>query len=737
MIRLLLPILLLLPLISQGQGRSKALVIGISKYSQLSKESQLQYADDDALDFYNFLLSKSAGDFDSASIRLLLNEKATAAEIYGALDWLIDEARENDRIIIYFSGHGDIETKTVRQRGFLLAHDSPRAGYKVGGTIDITTLQDYLETLVSENKARVLLVTDACRSGKLAGGAAGATHTTAALQENWAKITKVLSSQAGELSGESKEWGNGHGIFTYTLLNGLWGMADSNKDGLVSLSELNIYLSQEVPKATGESQHPVISGDLKATMSKADATMVAAISAKTTGQDLKMLIASAKGSTGLMDTTTLRLYGQFNNAILKNDLILPTGSNAFFYYKELVEKNKKNAVLNNDVRRSLVARLEDAAQKVLNKYISQEAVTEGDYTLARQELDTALALISKDHSRYKAMLSRKLFLESNILGCTCNKDDVAPEVAAASLKLLRQAVALEPDASYLYNSMGNAHFYGKKYDSAILNYNKSIQLAPTWAYPVNNLGTAFRAKKQYDKAFEKYSAAAKLTPLDPHASNLAGNTYMQLKKYDLAIVEYKKVLLLDSAEYIHNNLGTAYFFKKDYEKSVYYFDKAVAQDFAYAYDYGILYYGIKKFDLSKKYYGDFLRNLDYDHFENSYKYDAQYPVDSNGNFVNGQDPLNPASYDLPYVYKTLGEMAERDKNLPLSYVYKGCMYFWKSNSEPTKAHEWFEKSVKTGLKFKPGQAAPVDLKVMEWISSLVKQYDNLSWEEVVARISDK
>jgi len=88
----------------------------------------------------------------------------------------------------------------------LLAVDAPAASYMSGGTIGIGYLQDYLETLVQQNKAKVLLVTDACRSGKLAGGMEGAKQTTTALQAQWASIIKILSSQSGELSYESQKW---------------------------------------------------------------------------------------------------------------------------------------------------------------------------------------------------------------------------------------------------------------------------------------------------------------------------------------------------------------------------------------------------------------------------------------------------------------------------------------------------------------------------------------------------
>jgi len=102
----------------------RALIVGISRYLNID---DLQYAHSDALSFYNYLLSPAGGNLDSSNIMLLLNEDATSANFFAGLDWLLTETQEEETVAIYFSGHGDLETKTIRQNGFLLGYDSPRA----------------------------------------------------------------------------------------------------------------------------------------------------------------------------------------------------------------------------------------------------------------------------------------------------------------------------------------------------------------------------------------------------------------------------------------------------------------------------------------------------------------------------------------------------------------------------------------------------------------------------------
>jgi uncharacterized caspase-like protein len=72
----------------------------------------------------------------------------------------------------------------------------------------------------------------------------------------------ITSSDVNEQSLESQKWGNGHGVFTYYLLEGLKGSADTNMDRLVSVGELFRYVRQKVRLNTGFKQNPrMLAGD--------------------------------------------------------------------------------------------------------------------------------------------------------------------------------------------------------------------------------------------------------------------------------------------------------------------------------------------------------------------------------------------------------------------------------------------------------------------------------------------
>ena len=65
----------------------------------------------------------------------------------------------------------------------------------------------------------------------------------------------VMSASTGsEVSIEDLAWG--HGAFTKALLDGLDGLADYDQDGVITLKELDLYVTRNVKKLTNGSQRP-------------------------------------------------------------------------------------------------------------------------------------------------------------------------------------------------------------------------------------------------------------------------------------------------------------------------------------------------------------------------------------------------------------------------------------------------------------------------------------------------
>jgi uncharacterized caspase-like protein len=81
------------------------------------------------------------------------------------------------------------------------------------------------------------------------------------MQELFANVSKgsgavVISAAAGNSYAlESDEWRNG--VFTFALLSGLRSkLADLNKNGAITVTELKDYVSKEVERLTKGAQKP-------------------------------------------------------------------------------------------------------------------------------------------------------------------------------------------------------------------------------------------------------------------------------------------------------------------------------------------------------------------------------------------------------------------------------------------------------------------------------------------------
>ena len=222
-------------------AESWALLIGINDYQNVKK---LEYAVEDAKSVYNKLISDY--EFDKNNIKLLLDIKATNYNMRKELDSITKLADTNDRVLIYFAGHG--ETMPLPDGGEM--------GYLVPWEGDAKSLymtsipMSELKQLSLMSKAKhILFLIDACYSGL-------ATINIRSLKEQPSinyinKITTNKSRQIITAGGkdepviEKSEWG--HSAFTKNLLSGLSNRnADYNADYIITTNELGLYLSERV-----------------------------------------------------------------------------------------------------------------------------------------------------------------------------------------------------------------------------------------------------------------------------------------------------------------------------------------------------------------------------------------------------------------------------------------------------------------------------------------------------------
>lgn len=239
--------------ITLDKGKTHVILVGISAYKNLPQSQQLDFADDDALLFKELI--ESWGDIN---LKVFLNEEATNKDKIGReiQNVLLNEAQPGDDVIIYFAGHGDVDT--LVEDGFLLLNqvEPPSvSNYSFNGALSLSLIQRYVNVAADKRKVNVTFIADACHSGSVRQ--VNANKMISEISNNAVTIT---SCQHDEVSKESIEWGNGHGVFTYYLVQGLMGLADMDGDMKIDLMELEMYVKMNVSKKTAKSQTPVFMG---------------------------------------------------------------------------------------------------------------------------------------------------------------------------------------------------------------------------------------------------------------------------------------------------------------------------------------------------------------------------------------------------------------------------------------------------------------------------------------------
>jgi Caspase domain len=259
-------------------GQRWAVIIGVSEY-QDSRIPGLRYATRDAQAVYDWLVSPNGGRFAPSRVNLLLDRKATNENIKGALFAWLKQAIEEDLVVIYFAGHGSPESPDALQNLYLLPHNTKYNSIAASG-FPMWDIETALKRFIKAK--RVVIIADACHSAGVGQAFDMATRTGRGIQinpinsgfQNLTDLGKgiclISASRDKELSREGSEWGGGHGVFSYYLLEGLKGAADFDNSGSVTIGELTVYVSQQVRRATLNAQNPIVSGsfDPSLTISK-------------------------------------------------------------------------------------------------------------------------------------------------------------------------------------------------------------------------------------------------------------------------------------------------------------------------------------------------------------------------------------------------------------------------------------------------------------------------------------
>lgn len=559
---------------------TRAVVVGISNYVNVPR---LRFAHKDAEAFEQYLRSPAGGNVPESHIRLLTNEHATYAQIGKALSWLNSASQPGDQAIIFFSGHGDVETD-MPNVGYLLAHDVNKSTYMAGGAMPISQLQAVIDNLAVNKQVQVLLIADACRSGNLAGSETGGGKTTAlAMAAQFSNATKIMSCGPDEFSLEDERWGGGRSVFSYYLIDGLRGLADANEDRQVTLREIRGYLQDSVETATRalQLQSPTACCNDKAVVATVDPATLTTLRQKKLPPITETNKPPASNSSNAVpnsDTTALRLYQAFESAVRTGHLLFPEEGAAYTIYEQIKDEPALKT-LKNPMRNDLAAALQDEAQKAINDYLSADpremrrrwSLDDSRYRLYPKYLEKAAELLGEGHFSYQQLKAKEHYFSGLNLRLLAER----PENAASKDSLIQVAKALQQKtlqldttAAYAYNELGLLARRLGDYPQSVADFNRALRFSPRWVLPWANLCGSYMENSQLDAAQKSGKKALSIDSTFALAHYNLGYAYWQAGEMERAGHHFQKTIEYNP-DYLNAylNLGIYHYLKEAYPEA--------------------------------------------------------------------------------------------------------------------------------------------------------------------------
>jgi len=235
-----------------------AVIIGIQNYKRLGKA---EFASQDAKRFYEY--ANVALGIPQDRIKLLIDAEADQAAVLKTFrSWLpLNVNKGKTEVFVFYSGHG-------------LPSQDGKSLYLLPHGVDQDLLEEtavdqrkIVSALQSASPKSVTMFIDSCYSGLSKTGEtllAGAKPVTLKNSDIGypAEFTVMSASSPSQISSSSQDLQ--HGIFSFYLMKGMEGDADTNRDGKITVGEMHQYLSENVQRhaiALNRTQEPQLVGN--------------------------------------------------------------------------------------------------------------------------------------------------------------------------------------------------------------------------------------------------------------------------------------------------------------------------------------------------------------------------------------------------------------------------------------------------------------------------------------------
>ena len=544
--------------------KTYAVLIGISQYRPESGIPWLSFADRDAETFAQHLEQPRGGSLrrctdaspSDCEIKILTNESATLANIANTLQSFVREhAARDHELIVFLAAHG-IEPAMeknwndnggIRLEPTILTYDSDYNETKTTGYAMSQLREDIAQQGLLYGK--VMLFVDVCRAGNI-GPIAGTSKLQPAVRDIFTfrkgAVGLFMATQAQDDAYESSQFGDGHGAFTYSVLNTLNPQnppAEKRLDFQDVLSQVqrevrDLTRDQQVPTGAAVDQRMIVEEDATLPGIKLDPASPIASKKALRRPRGERPSAPKDPRADIPKATTAN---EFLQALAAGRLRRDEGSHNARDALDAVPQVADAAGM-REFRDQLRTALENRGQQVVLSYLrgDQEPQKREKFESCGQDFAAALELdprMSFDESRMLFCQGRALIYPS----------DARQKDYANAARLLERAIRLDPGRAYAYNALGIAYLEqvpqdASYYDLAVAAFHDAIRRAPYWPYPWHNLALALTERGNYEEAEGYYRHAMELAPLYSYLPYNLGLLYQRINRIEDAETYYRRAI---------------------------------------------------------------------------------------------------------------------------------------------------------------------------------------------------
>jgi uncharacterized caspase-like protein len=199
----------------------------------------------DASAFLKTVQDRVSNSYIATSVLELVNGgkiEPTADNIQDEIEYFLEEASEDDMTLIFFAGHG----VNIGEDYYFVPTDGERRSEDRWRTRSLVEWR-FLRNTLEKTKGTRLLFLDTCHSGN-------AYNARLVKDTADARVVVFSAAKSNQFALETEQME--HGLFTYSLINGLNGAADLYKDQSIRLLELATFVSAQVNELSKNRQSP-------------------------------------------------------------------------------------------------------------------------------------------------------------------------------------------------------------------------------------------------------------------------------------------------------------------------------------------------------------------------------------------------------------------------------------------------------------------------------------------------